>query len=171
MRQRDVNFGLREIHPLWWVGLGMVLGAAGFSLFDPRGGAARRAKLRDKARSRGRDMVEEVHRRALDLKWRARGAIHEAKARLQEKGVPDDILEERIRSQIGRPVSHPSALHVKAWNGCVELSGPVLAREVAQLLTTVRRVRGVKEVLNHLQVHQTPEKVPGLQGLGSRQIH
>jgi uncharacterized membrane protein len=42
----------------------------------------------------------------------------------------------------------------------------VLAHELAGLLSAVRRVRGVREVENQLQVHERPGSVPGLQGEG-----
>jgi hypothetical protein len=40
----------------------------------------------------------------------------------------------------------------------------VLADEVQQLLDGVRAVRGVAAVENQLEVHDSPEGVPGLQG-------
>jgi osmotically-inducible protein OsmY len=44
------------------------------------------------------------------------------------------------------------------------LSGAALANELDELLSTVRGVRGVEDVENQLQVHETPGDVPSLQG-------
>ncbi len=76
------------------------------------------------------------------------------------------MLEARVRSAIGRAVSNPSAIEVRAENGRITLSGPVLTAEVSELLATVRGVRGVQEVSNQLQTREQPGNVPGLQGTG-----
>lgn len=161
--------GVRRAEPLAWLGLGIGVGILGSVLADPNRGAARRAMIRDKAVSRSRDAADHARRRAVDARQRAQGAVHEATARLREHEVPDHVLAERVRAQIGRPVSHPSALEVRATDGCVELRGPILAHEVDGLLERVRAVRGVKEIVNRLEVHQTPGNIPSLQGTGARQ--
>jgi uncharacterized membrane protein len=50
----------------------------------------------------------------------------------------------------------------------VTLEGPVLAAEVDELVAIARNVRGVREVRNMLDVHETPGDVPGLQGAPRR---
>jgi osmotically-inducible protein OsmY len=144
---------------------------AGTALLDPGRGAARRAKVRDKAISLGHAVARGVRGRMRDLKWRTRGRLHELKARLQEDHVADDILEARVRAHMGRPVSHPGALHVKAHDGNVEVSGTILAREVQDLIGTIRTVRGVKGVINRLDIRRAAERIPSLQGVGSRLAH
>jgi hypothetical protein len=160
----------RGVGPLWWLGIGVGVGAAGLWLAEPGHGAARRAKLRDKAISRARHLGEWTRHRMRDLKWRARGALYEAKARRHEHDVPDDILEERVRAQIGRPVTHPGALVIRAHHGVIEVDGPILAHEVVQLLATIRSVRGVKDVVSRLDPHASADNVPALQGHG-RPVH
>jgi hypothetical protein len=145
------------MHPLGWLGIGLGLGAAGSALLDPRLGSARRAVLRDKLRSRGRELAVHLRGRIRDAGSRVRGALREARARLAERDVPDDILVERVRAQIGRPVSHPRAIEVSAQRGCVELCGSISARELSRLLSRVRRVRGVKQVIDHLEVRDGPD--------------
>lgn len=66
--------------------------------------------------------------------------------------IPDSLLEERIRSLLWRPVSDPRSIDVKVSDGCVELKGPILRHEIGPLLLVVNRVRGVKKVINGLQV-------------------
>ena len=85
---------------------------------------------------------------------RARGKAHELRARFREREVADDVLEQRVRARLGRAVSQPHALHVKALDGCVEVSGPIPADELASLRDALRDVRGVKGVFEQLDVHE-----------------
>jgi uncharacterized membrane protein len=48
----------------------------------------------------------------------------------------------------------------------VTLGGHVLAAEVDELIDRVKRVRGVRDVRNELEVHRTANGVPALQGAG-----
>jgi uncharacterized membrane protein len=48
----------------------------------------------------------------------------------------------------------------------VTLKGPILARESGRLLAATRRVHGVREVDDQLDVHQTAAGISGLQGGG-----
>jgi hypothetical protein len=70
---------------------------------------------------------------------------------------------------MGWVVSHPHALEVTAEQGRVTLSGPILAREVDELLSCVSRVRGVADVENRLEVHEEAGNVSALQG-GRRRL-
>ncbi|MBI3951096.1 MAG: SRPBCC family protein [Acidobacteria bacterium] len=70
----------------------------------------------------------------------------------------------KVRSQLGGAVSYPSSIEVTVNQGAVTFSGPILAHEVDKLLSRVRKVRGVKDVKNRLEVHERPDNVPGLQG-------
>lgn len=151
-------------HTLFWFAAGIGVGAIGYALLDQRRGAARRHMLRDKAMHYGHELVDRTQRRAHDLKWRAQGKVHETRARMQEHDVPDYILLERVRAQIGRPVSHPRALRVSVDAGVVTLAGPILKDEVHDLLSRLRKVRGVRSIRNHLEPHSADEHIPALQG-------
>jgi hypothetical protein len=146
-----------------WLALGAGLGAAAYALLDSRRGAARRAMLRDKASSRVRRLGKGVRGRWLDARMRLRGVAHEWNARFREREVEDEILEQRVRSRLGRAVSNPSALLVKALDGSVEISGPILAHEVPALREALLDVRGVKGVFEQLEVHEEPRDAPPLQ--------
>jgi uncharacterized membrane protein len=63
-------------------------------------------------------------------------------------------------------VTHPSAIEVHARDGHVLLSGPILQREVRELMRRVSRVAGVRAIENRLDAHATGEGVPALQGAG-----
>src|SRR5262249_7359209 len=82
--------------------------------------------------------------------------------------VDDLILIERVRSRMGRLIRHPGAIYVTAENGTVTLRGPILADEVGSLLSGVRAVPGVRDVINQLDVHEHPGDTPELQGWGHR---
>jgi uncharacterized membrane protein len=65
---------------------------------------------------------------------------------------------------MGRAVSHPGAITVTSRDGVVMLQGDVLADDVEDLFCTVCRVRGVRDVIDQLTVHDAPGRIPGLQG-------
>ncbi|CAN5291620.1 hypothetical protein BH24GEM2_BH24GEM2_16520 [soil metagenome] len=146
---------------------GLVVGAGLMYVLDPDRGRRRRALVRDQVVSAGHsfeELGETVSAKARHLRNQAAGLAAEAQARLQGDEVDDFILEARVRSEIGRAVSTPGAVHVSARKGQVTLTGPVLAQEVAELLATARSVRGVEDVRNRLEVHERPGSISALQG-------
>ena len=142
---------------------GFLAGGVTVALLDPRRGAARRAMLRDKGFSAVKDAAETASRRTRDLRQRLQGIVYEAKARMSEQQVPDDILIERVRAQLGRPVSHPRAIEVRAESGKVVLSGPILADEAEDLIQRISRIPGVRSIESQLEVHAEPGDIPPLQ--------
>lgn len=143
---------------------GLGLGAALMYVLDPERGKRRRALVRDKAVRVARKASDTLDARSRDIRNRTRGAAAEIQAMTRQEDAPDPVLEERVRAEMGRAVTTPGAIDVRATGGKVTLSGPVLASEVDGLLSTVRGVRGVDEVVNGLAVHEIPEDVPALQG-------
>jgi hypothetical protein len=147
--------------------VGIALGAGLMYVLDPDSGRRRRALVRDQI-AHGRHELEELEvaarARSRDLRNRARGAAAETRARVREDHPDDEVLEARVRSEIGRTVSNPRAIEVAASDGHVMLSGPVLDREREELLSRARSVRGVSEIEDRLEPHDSPADVPGLQG-------
>jgi uncharacterized membrane protein len=150
-----------------WLG-GLAAGAVAMYLGDPDRGRRRRALMKDKMNSmavRTRSAIDVASR---DLANRTRGmgaqARHAVKRRREQ--TDDVIIRERVRTRIGRAVSHPHAIGVAVQNGRAVISGPVLAHEKAQLLAAVRRVPGVTGVDDNLDVHATPNGISSLQGEG-----
>jgi uncharacterized membrane protein len=147
---------------------GMLLGAGAMYLLDPDRGARRRSLLRDRLVHAGHKLGDGVSATARDTRNRAVGVAAELRSRLHENEVDDTVLHERVRSAVGRAVSHPGSISVTAFEGQVTLSGQVLASEVDDLIRQVEQVRGVREVRNQLEMHRSPDGVSSLQGSGRR---
>ena len=148
--------------------LGAGLGAAAMFLLDPARGKRRRALLRDKFAQATRMTGDCLDVTTRDVSNRARGWYSEIKSRLSSE-IPDDaVLVDRVRSKLGRVVSHPAAITVMVQNGTVTLTGPVLADEVPHLLSCVKWTAGVQHVNNDLDVHEAAENHPALQGGSER---
>ena len=149
---------------------GIGLGAALMYILDPDRGRRRRALARDQFVSAGRRLPDAVGATARDLSNRTRGIAAEVGSMLSsEEEVSDEVLVARVRSKLGRVVSHPHAVGVTVEQGRVTLSGPILADEVDDLLSCVSRVRGVADVENRLEVHEEAGNVSALQG-GRRRL-
>ncbi|HEX5759963.1 MAG TPA: BON domain-containing protein [Thermoanaerobaculia bacterium] len=148
-----------------WTLLGGVgLGAGLMFLLDPDRGRRRRALVRDKAVRSLNVTGEALRKTGKDLGNRTRGVAAEVHGRLRRDDSPNEVLGARVRARLGHAVSHPGAIDVAVWNGCVVLTGAVLAEELDGLLSAVQKVRGVEAIENRLEVHQGPEGVPALQG-------
>src|SRR6185503_11736665 len=99
-------------------------------LLDPALGRRRRALVRDRLTHAARKSREAAGPTAADVYNRAYGTVAVTRSRFQsEDQVSDTKLVARVRSELGRVVSHPRALDVTASEGCVTLSGPILAEE------------------------------------------
>jgi uncharacterized membrane protein len=143
---------------------GAGIGAGMSYLLDPDRGARRRARVKDCAvhtATLARRAVGTTSRDALHRTYGTASALRHLIGRQQ---VDDDVLVERVRSKLGRLVSHPHAIKVAATDGCVTLTGPVLEREAARLIHRVRGVPGVCDVIDKLDLHEQAGNVPSLQG-------
>src|SRR5688572_1728106 len=140
------------------------LGAGLMYFYDPRLGNRRRALVRDKVNSVVNSVDDSVDVAMEDMRNRARGILAELSARLSDQGAPDWILEERVRTNLGRIARHSRAVQVQADGGRIYLRGPALREDVEAIVKTAVRTRGVHGVENELQVFDTPEDIPALQG-------
>ncbi|HET7274825.1 MAG TPA: BON domain-containing protein [Longimicrobiaceae bacterium] len=133
--------------------LGMAIGAGIMYLLDPDRGKRRRSLVRDQITHAGNEMggvKADLNRAGRDLRNRTRGAVAEAKGRMRSEHVDDDVLEARVRAEIGHAVSDAGSVEVHADHGRVTLAGSLPADEVAGLVAATERVRGVREVNNRV---------------------
>lgn len=143
------------------------LGAGLMYFYDPRLGNRRRAVVRDKVNSVVNTVDDSIDVAMEDMRNRARGVLAELSARLSDQGAPDWILEERVRTNLGRITRHSRAVQVLADGGRIYLRGPALREDVEAIVKAAMRTRGVRGVENELQVFDTPEDIPALQGTPS----
>ena len=142
------------------------LGAALMYFYDPQSGRRRRALLKDQCDHTMRKLQEAERVVLRDATNRAQGLIASAN-RLVKRGdqtADDVVIVERIRSALGREISHPHAVEVDCIQGCATLRGAILADEVGKLMDCVKGVRGVREVDNQLAEHAEAGNIPALQG-------
>lgn len=146
--------------------VGAGIGAAVVFMFDPAGGGRRRALVRDKIVRASRLTRDGLDATARDMGNRARGIAAATRGRMWNGEIDDDTLIERVRARLGRVSSHPRAIDVLADDGIITLRGPILASEVPTVMAAIRSVRGVEDVVNHLQSHESALGIPSLQGEG-----
>jgi hypothetical protein len=154
----------RDSDPLLSFLAGAAIGAGLMFLLDPDRGHRRRALARDQVLSASRRAGDDLGAKARHLGNRARGLVASARARFQAEQVDDGIVEERVRAELGRVVSHPGPVAVQVEHGVVTLTGPITLQEREGLIGAVRGVRGVRDVEDRLETHQSPAGVPELQG-------
>lgn len=139
---------------------GVGLGAGLMYLLDPDGGGRRRALARDKCVHSLKVSGKALRKTSIDLGNRTRGLVAEASSLLHGSSADDRKLEGRVRSKLGRHVSQPSAIQVQCEDGRVVLSGPVLSSEADKLLSKLKRIKGIHEVENRLELHDDAEDLP-----------
>ena len=140
------------------------LGAGLMYFLDPQHGNRRRAMVRDKANRFVNNIDDSIDRAMEDARNRTRGMLSEMTAKLSDQGAPDWILEERVRSNLGRLARHARGVTVTANGGTIYLSGPALREDEESIVKAALRTRGVHGVENQLQVVDNPQDIPALQG-------
>jgi uncharacterized membrane protein/uncharacterized protein YjbJ (UPF0337 family) len=140
------------------------LGAGLMYYLDPDRGRRRRALVRDQFAHALNEFQCAVRVTSRDLSNRARGLVAVGRTQFTSDNASDQVIVKRVRSSMGRVVSHPSSIEVTSHEGRVTLCGSVQAHEVDDLLSAVSSVRGVREVIDRLEVHKEPGNVPGLPG-------
>ena len=134
-------------------------------MFDPRRGAYRRHFARDKMTRAVNDARTAFRKSAQYATGQAKGLVAETRSSIfNHVDASDEKLCARVRSAMGRVVSHPRAIHVAARDGVVTLRGPILSHEIDDLLRVAKSVRGAKSVVNQLEEHREPGEHPALQG-------
>lgn len=143
---------------------GAVIGGRIMYMLDPDAGTKRRRYMQDKAGRLFRVAADAADKSVRDIKNRTRGVIAQSLRSVRSEDVSDVVLEERVRSKLGRIVSHPGALDVSASQGTVKLCGRVLERELEQLIPQLYKVRGVRRIESNFEVYREASGHPDLQG-------
>ena len=146
-------------------GLGFsAVGMAAMYFLDPERGTRRRgltANQFTRTRTRAPRMMKAAGQ---DLANRAYGIWAETTNLFRSDEASDQVIEARVRSKMGREISHPGAVQVNVSDGNVKLEGDILETEEPALLACVNKVRGVKSVENRLNKHASAGRTSGLQG-------
>jgi len=141
--------------------IGVGAGIAYF--FDPRQGENRREVLRDRANNLVNRMDDSIYTAVEDTRDKTRGVLSEWTAKLSNQDNPDWILAERVRNAIGRLTPHSRSVKVRAEDGQIHLSGSILKDEKDTLLKAASRTRGVRDVIDELEVFYSPEEMSAFQ--------
>jgi BON domain len=144
---------------LGWVTVGVASGAVATFFADPRTGARRRALARDRTVGAIRRMLRKSARRtrvagAYGVGWSKR-VRH---LREKRKDFDDATLAQKVQSEVFRAAGSPKGtVDVNVANGVVQLRGEVGRSElIDDLVGTVRKVQGVRDVESFLHVPNAP---------------
>ena len=155
--------------PITLTGVGCcALGVGLMYLMDPRLGRSRRAWLSDKVTSVVRRTGRTFYGTGRDMANRAYGVAAEAGSHFGSSGpVASEQMLQRVRSEMGRVVSHPRLVQAMAdANGCVTLSGRILADESDRLIAMLEAIPGVTLVVNRLETSQNDQDLHRAVGSG-----
>ena len=133
---------------------GVGVGALAMYFLDPTSGSARRSAARSKAVKAGRDTGAVVQGRARAMASRAKALAEQSLARFDSTAPSDDVLAQRVRTSLGRVISHPRLISISAQAGVVTLSGTVSEEESIGLSAAVRGVDGVKDLVDQTTVRE-----------------
>jgi uncharacterized membrane protein len=146
---------------------GLLLGVGLMYFLDPVRGRKRRARINEAVIHAQRRERELLAKAARDARQRAHGLV-ERVTHPPAPDAPDQVIESRVRACLGRAVSHPGALDLVVHDGRVILRGPVFTYEADHVVRSVRRVPGVREVVDRMERHETAGSISSLQGVGRR---
>ena len=149
---------------------GLALAAGAFAginamyFFDPERGRRRRALARDKTFHLLRDSERTFDRGVRDFANRVQGALCQAVGVMVPRAIPDEILVERVRTRLGRLLTHPGSVEVRAEQGRITLTGVALIHEMPRLMLAIRCIPGVVSVENRIAAYNRANHVQNLQG-------
>lgn len=150
-----------------------VAGATAMYFLDPEQGRRRRALARDKIVSASIHSTDLTRAQSRRLSNGVRGLGARIASHLPSRGesASPAVLHHRVRSHLGRVVSHPKAVHVEVTEDrCVRLGGHILEDELEALVDAVEKVPGVARVDNQMMVHESAGNIPELQGRSRRSM-
>jgi CBS domain-containing protein len=165
LRLAERRARIRANRLAFWGGLGF--GSAVACMFayfaDPRLGRRRRAMAGAKLAHAGRSGRRGMGKAGRTVANHTRGLWARIVASIRAEQAADEVVEQRVRAALGRLSRHVSAIEVDVADGEVTLHGPILEREHRGVLRAARRVRGVRNLRDHLVRHLRSD-VAGLRG-------
>lgn len=161
--RRSTRLSSRRATTATWLGP-IAVGAASAWLLDSDSGKRRRGIVRDKTRRAWKVFSGAVQVGAWDLRHVTEGRFAEIRATLQRDTASDRVVRARMRSLLGRHVSHPGAVRISVIDGMATLIGPILRHEVDPLLDALLGVRGVRGIESRLEIYDAAGPLPSLQG-------
>jgi uncharacterized membrane protein len=141
---------------------GVFVGAVLMYFLDPRRGRARRSRVVDLLTHLRRDERRLLDKGARDARHRVQGVLERIQKPQSTQEASDDIIEARVHARLGRIVSSSRVIEVIVEDGSVTLRGPVVEDEAEPVLREVRRIPGVRGVVDLLERHASRD-VPSLQ--------
>jgi hypothetical protein len=142
----------------------LAAGAAAMYYLDPETGRRRRVVTRDRIGAASRDASSAARSKGKHTADRIKGLMRSGLSHRMAAPTSDAQLQARIRTRLGRLVSHPKAVDVTVKQGRVHLGGHILDADVGPLLSELESMPGVESVDNGLRVHDEPGSVSELQG-------
>jgi gas vesicle protein len=133
---------------------GVGVGALVMYFLDPTSGNRRRSVARDRMLKASRDTGQAIEGRAKAMAGRAKALAERTRAHFEPDTPSDDVLAQRVRTALGRVISHPRMISISAAAGVVTLSGSVSEEEAKGLSAAVRIVHGVKDVIDQTEVRE-----------------
>lgn len=151
---------------------GLALGAGAMYFCDASQGARRRKLLADQCNHLLHACLHDFDVAWRDLKNRSQGVAAGARRLADFSEVPDELIVERVRAQLGHDASHARDIEVQAQQGHVVLRGSVSPDELFGLLRGIGAVSGVRTVADELTLashggngSSRPNRLAGPQGM------
>lgn len=136
---------------------GLALGAGAIYFFDASQGARRRKLAADQLNHLLHGCIHDFDVAWRDLQNRAQGTAAEARRVLDFSEVPDEVVVQRVRAQMGHYTTHARSIEVQSSNGHVVLRGPVASSELFGLLQAIGAIPGVRTVTDELVIERHGE--------------
>ena len=129
---------------------GLAMGAGAMYFFDAAQGARRRKLLADQCNHLLHACMHDLDVAWRDLQNRSQGTAAAARRLVDFSEIPDEVIVQRVRAQLGHHCAHARAIEVQSHDGHVALRGPVSSDELFGLLRAVSATPGVRTVSDEL---------------------
>lgn len=141
-----------------WMLLGGIATATTAAYFlDRENGRERRTRFARTAERLTKTIGDGAALGLRDSQHRLVGMAKHAWYNFRREHLEDRVLVERIRSRMGRIVSHPHKIHVASDDGVVTLWGEASHDEAPKLRHLVNAMRGVIQVRDYVEIREAGE--------------